>query len=142
MIVPTDDFGSGEINSGGDARNLPIYAVLTPGAPLANVCSTTTAGSTNHLGNRKLLRFDVAGTRTATIVATGPTAPTASDPDMVLYAAGVQRSRAESTAAASETLTATSLTTGTYVLELYEYSNVSGGTARGDTCFTVQLTLN
>ena len=61
---------------------------------------------------------------------------------MVLYAAGVQRARAESTTAGSETLTATSLPTGTYVLELYEYSNVAGGTARGDTCFTVQLTLN
>lgn len=142
MIVPTDDFGTGESNSGSDARNLPIYAVLSAGAPLANVCSTTTAGTTNHLGNRKLLRFDVSGTRNATITATGPTTPTASDPDMVLYAAGVQRARAESTTAGSETLTATSLPTGTYVLELYEYSNVAGGTARGDTCFTVQLTLN
>lgn len=142
IVNPTDDFGSGETNSGGDARSLPVYALLTAGTPLTNVCSTTTAGTINHLGNRKFLRFDVAGTRTATITATGPATPTASDPDLVLYAAGVERARAETATAARETLTATSLSAGTYVVELYEFSNISGGTPRGDTCFTVQLTLN
>ena len=145
IVVPTDDFGSGESNSGGLASNLPVYAVLNSGSALGNICSTTVAGSINHLGNRRLLRFDVtgAGTHTATIVATGPTTPTASDPDLVLYAAGVERARAELTTAGTETLTASSLSAGTYVVELYEYSNVApNATARGTTCFNVQLTLN
>ena len=137
----SDDFGTNEANSGGDARNLPIYAVLNAGATLPQVCSTVTNGSYNRLGNRKFLRFVVSGTRSATIIANN--GPTGSDPDLVLYAMGVEKARAESTTSGSETLAVSNLGAGTYVVELYEYSNIAkGAVARGDTCFDVQLTLN
>jgi hypothetical protein len=142
ITVPVDDYGSTETNSGGDPRNLPPFKVLVPGVS-QNVCSTTASGggTFNRLGNRKFLRFDVTGTRTATVVASN--GPTGSDPDLVLYAAGIQRARAETPASGSETLVASSLTAGNYVMEVYEYSNISrGGTPRGDTCFDVTLTLN
>ena len=146
VATTADDFGSGEANNGLDARNLPIYRGIA-GGQTVNVCSTvpTAGGVYNKLGNRRLLRFDLAATGNVTIVATydGANGATATDPDLVLYAAGVERTRAESANSNSETLNAAGLATGTYVLEAFEYSNVDPSvTARGTTCFNVQLTLS
>ena len=61
----------------------------------------------------------------------------------MLYSAGAERTRAESSANATETLTQAGLAAGTYILEVYEYSNVDPSvTARGNTCFNVQLTVS
>ena len=141
-LNPTsDDFGTNETNNAGDARNLPIYATLTSGVTLPQVCSSAVNGTYNRLGNRKFMRFDVTGTRGATIAAVN--GPTGSDPDIVLYAMGTEQARAESNASGSETLTVGKLAAGTYIVEVYEYSNVAhGAVSRGDTCFDVQLTLN
>jgi hypothetical protein len=141
----SDDFGSAETNNGLDVRNLPIYRPITGGQTL-NVCSSvpTANGVYNKLGNRRLLRIDLGSTANVSIVATydGANGATATDPDLVLYASGVERTRAESSTVNTESLTATGLAAGTYVLEVYEYSNIDPSvTARGITCFNVQLTL-
>lgn len=146
IVAGADDFGSGETNSGLDARNLPIYRSILAGQSL-EVCSSvpTASGVYNKLGNRRFLRIDLASTSTVMITATrGTTTGTAvSDPDLVLLSAGVERVRAESPADNVETLTQAGLAAGTYILEVYEFSNVDpSATARGNTCFNVQLTVS
>lgn len=146
IVAGADDFGSGETNSGLDARNLPIYRSILPGQTL-EVCSSlpTASGVYNKLGNRRFLRIDLAATGTVTATANlGATTGTAlSDPDLVLYSAGAERTRAESAADNAETLTQAGLAAGTYILEVYEFSNIDpSGAARGNTCFNVQLTVS
>lgn len=146
IVAGADDFGSGETNSGLDARNLPIYRSILAGQTL-EVCSSlpTASGVYNKLGNRRLLRIDLAAAGTVTLAANlGTNTGTAiSDPDLVLYSAGAERTRAESAANGTETLTQAGLAAGTYILEVYEFSNVDpSATARGNTCFNVQLTVS
>jgi hypothetical protein len=134
----TDDFGANESNSGGDARNLPIFRSVSSGETVV-VCSVSANGAYNRLGNRKFLRFDLAAPGTLTVRASN--GPAGSDPDLALYSAGQQRGLAESTAASVETLVITGLAAGAYVIEVYEYSNL-GGAPRGDTCFDLQVTAS
>ncbi len=142
IATATDDFGSGETNAGGDARNLPIFAAMSSGATRQICSSLPTGGSTavyNKLGNRRYLRFTLAVSSTLSIVARNGRSGT--DPDIVLYAAGVERGRADGETSGSETLTLP-LQAGTYVAEVYEFSNVSGIAPRGNECFDVTLTIS
>ncbi len=146
IVAGADDFGSGETNSGTDPQSLPIYRTILPGGA-ATVCSTNALGTYNALGNRRLLRFDLASSGNVTVVATLVGAGATSDPDMFLFGAGVELASADSGVANSETLTRSGLAAGTYILEVYEFSNLEpsagpGGAARGNTCFNVQLTVS
>lgn len=142
IVTAADDFGSGETNSGGDARNLPIFPLMTSGATRQICSSLPTGGSTavyNKLGNRRFLRFQLPVSSTVSIAARNGRGGT--DPDIVLYAAGVERGRAEGDASGSETLTLP-LPAGSYVAEIYEFSNVGGTAPRGNECFDVTLTVS
>lgn len=142
ITVAPDDFGGNETNSGGDARNLPIYPLVAANGTRQVCSSLPTGGSSatyNKLGNRRYLRFALAVGGTASIAIRNGRAGT--DPDVVLYAAGVERGRADGSASGTETLTLP-LSAGTYVAEIYEYSNVEGSTPRGNECFDVTLTIS
>jgi hypothetical protein len=143
VAVTPDDFGTGETNGGGDPLlNLPIFPLMTGGAT-RQVCSTLPTGGTsgmyNKLGNRRFLRFALPVSATVSVAARNGRSGT--DPDIVLYAAGVERGRAESQASGSETLTMP-LQADTYVAEIYEYSNIEGTAPRGRECFDVTLTIS
>jgi len=143
IATASDDFGSGETNGGGDAeRNLPIFPAMTNGA-LRRICSSLPTGGTaamyNKLGNRRFLRFSLGVSSTVSIAARNGRSGT--DPDIVLYAAGVERGRAEAEASGTETLTLP-LPAGTYVAEIYEFSNIQGTAPRGLECFDVTLTIS
>jgi hypothetical protein len=142
IATTSDDFGTGETNNGGDGRNIPIYPPIAPGGT-RQVCSNLPTGGSgavyNKLGNRRYLRFTLAVGGTVQLVARNGRSGT--DPDIVLYAAGVERGRAEGSASGTETLTQ-ALPAGTYVAEIYEYSNVAGTAPRGNECFDVTLTLS
>jgi hypothetical protein len=141
IAASTDDFGTAETNAGGDGRNLPIYPVMTSGATREICSSLPTGGSAvyNKLGNRRYLRFSLAVSGTVSIIARNGRSGT--DPDIVLYASGVERGRAEGSASGTETLTQ-SLQAGTYVAEIYEFSNIEGSAPRGIECFQVTLTVS
>jgi hypothetical protein len=142
ILTAPDDFGSGETNAGGDARNLPIFPVMTNGATRP-ICSNLPTGGTaamyNKLGNRRFLRFTLTVSSTVAIAARNGRSGT--DPDIVLYAAGVERGRAEEETSGTEILTLP-LPAGTYVAEVYEYSNIQGTAPRGSECFDVTLTIS
>jgi hypothetical protein len=143
IATGADDFGSGETNGGSVAGTLPIYTAMSSGVP-KSLCSRLPSSQAtqvyNKLGNRAFMRVDIAAGQSGTLVASGPAG---SDPDFVLYQRGAFVRSAESPASGSETLPLNGLGAGTYVAEIYEASNIdTAGTPRGDTCFTVTLTLN
>jgi len=143
IVTAPDDFGSNETNGGGDpALNLPIFPAMTAGTTRP-VCSSLPTGRSdavyNKLGNRRYLRFTLAVSSTVSIAARNGRSGT--DPDIVLYAAGVERGRAEGETSGSETLTLP-LQAGTYVAEIFEASNIYGTAPRGKECFDVTLTIS
>ena len=142
----SDDFGTGELNSGGTPQNLPLYKALVSGGS-AQACSEVTAslGTYNKLGNRKFFRFTLAATSTVTIRATSQQFNT--DPDLILFRDGVMKASAEgatpSGALGGETLTATGQPAGAYVFEVYESTNVdSSPPKQNSTWFNVDFTAS
>jgi len=134
-INVTDDFGTGETNDGGDARNLPVYQTLTIGGGSIEVCSYGTNGQYNKLGNRKYLAFEITNAGSYNFSAVGQS--TGDDPDFYVYNRGefVFNSEVVGNESATETLEI-----GSYVIDVYEYSNVEGNAK--DTCIDVTLTAN
>lgn len=144
-IHGTGAFGAGETNDGSVQESLPVYKDVTVDGGARRVCGTRAAGTYNKHGNRQFLRFVLGSSRTVTIRAqytgegsTSPFTP-APDPDIVLYRAGFLAA-AEGTADGEEVLTR-ALTSGTYVIEVYEYSHIDPDTTsrRGITCFNVSV---
>ena len=133
-IIVNDDFGTGETNDGGDARNLPVYHSLTNSGVL-ELCSYGTNGQHNKLGNRKFVKIEITNAGSYTITANGQSA--GDDPDLYVYQNGVRV--ISSDVVGNETSTQ-NLSVGVYVMDLSDYSNI-GGTAK-DTCIDVTLTAN
>jgi len=139
-ITVSDEWGSGETNDAGDSTILPLYISAAVPGTVSNVCSNDNFDS-NHDGNKigvsKFLKFTLSSARSVTINATRASKTTFStDPDLELFGAGLIDS-AESSTNNSETLTR-SLAAGTYVVEVYEYSNTTS-TPKGLTCFNVAI---
>ncbi|MCP4413722.1 MAG: hypothetical protein GY808_14270 [Gammaproteobacteria bacterium] len=134
-IVVNDDYGTGETNAGGDARNLPVYTPLTVGGGAVNVCSYDTNGQFNKLGVWKFLRFNIATSGSYLITVTGTKA--GDDPDIYLYKAGVVVGSGEATGNESFTKT---LSAGNYVAAVAEYANVKG--SGNDTCLDITISVN
>lgn len=133
-IVVTDDFATGETNNGDDARNLPVYQTLTVGGS-AEICSYGTNGQHNKLGNRKYLRFEISNAGSYNFTATGQS--NGDDPDLYVYQQGALIFNSEEVGNES---TSQTLQTGTFVMDVYEFSNIQG-TAK-DTCIDLTLTAN
>lgn len=134
-----DEWGTGETNDAGDASILPLYTAATVPGTVSNVCSNDNfdgGKDGNKIGESKYLKFTLGSTRTLTFKATRASGPSSTDPDMELYGAGLVAS-AESSVNNSETFTQT-LAAGTYVLEVFEYSNTTA-TPKGLTCFNVSI---
>ncbi|NNF16957.1 MAG: hypothetical protein HKN70_09430 [Gammaproteobacteria bacterium] len=138
----TDAFARNETNDADNANDvLPIYTALPLDGRTVNLCSIggnlppASFGTYNKLSNRRFLHFETMAPGTVSITATGPNG---SDPDLILHRAGILQV-AESVSA-TETLS-TVLEAGRYVIEIYEYSNVTDN-PRGRTCFGISATVN
>lgn len=141
------DFGSAETNSGGDARNLPVYVPIALGATVVvtSRAAASTDGSTryNKLGNRRYLVFTLTTARVVSIGVTAAgcnAAPPTRDPDVILYHRGAVVGSAE-LFGCDTLVTPSALAPGTYVIETYEFSNIdpTDGTPAGDTDISVSL---
>ena len=133
----TDIYGDSELtNNPGAVDKLPVYETIGFGQ-LVNVCSTAEHQNYNGLGVSRFLRFDLDRSRTVRISATRTSGLPYADPDIILHYKGEGIAMADSTISNSETLTGTLSTTGTYIIEVFEYSYREFGV--GTTCFNVQL---
>jgi PKD repeat protein len=134
---------------------LPVYTPIAVNGPAVNLCTsseltlpdgTSLDVSFNQLGNRRFLRFSLPGDRTIRIRVSCPSGDlTCSglprpDPDFVLSRAAERVVADEDTSTVEERVHAA--TAGDYVLEVYEYSQISptATSRRGRTCLTVTIT--
>jgi hypothetical protein len=135
-----DAAGSTETNGAGSPDTLPVYAVIVPGGGAAQVCSTDQFGTYNKLSNSRFLRIALGTADRYQVTVSGPPG---SDPDMLLYRAGVVLAFADSAADGAESFPGgLNLAAGEHVLEVYEYTNAFPdplGAARGRTCFDVRI---
>jgi len=142
-IAGNNAFGANETNFANSTATLsPIYTPLTLGAGGVSVCGTRQFGTGNKLGNRRFLTFDLATSRAVRIDVVGEVAGTPdADPDIGLWRRGLI-ALADNTGK-TESLTTGTLTAGTYVIEVADFSHIDTGTPasrRGDTCMTVSVT--
>ena len=133
-ITVNDDFGTGETNNGGDSRNLPVFNSLTDSGSI-QVCSYDTNGAYNKLGNRKYVKIEITSAGSYAFTANGTSS--GDDPDLVVYQAGEIEFASQANGNESTTR---QLSAGTYVMDIYEYSNVDGDGK--DTCIDFTLTAN
>ena len=156
-----DIWGDGEqTNNAGrpDLDLIPIYPELTLGAGPIEVCVTTEFdpdGDGNRLGNSRYLRFSVAADGNYRITVTTTTVPSEddqfSDPDFFVFREGFSPGDGSWLGATgtrnSEELDITSLSSGTYVVDVVEagfenpYGFASGSAAltQSEMCFDVSL---
>jgi len=142
-----DEYGSAEIDDGGNADALPLYRDgLTVGGAAINVCSNNTSGDFNKLGNRVYVRLTIDGTADYRIHATTTESVTGSspDPDFNLYLSGYL-AESVSAPAVDETLLI-ALDAGEYVLEVWDDNNISasqiGSLDPGRYCADLSVTVN
>lgn len=144
-ISGTDAFGAGEANAGGLPDVPPVYKEILLNASIS-VCSRNTNGSTsrNRLGNRVFLRFENDASRSVEVTAIGSPdgvgTVKATDPDIFVWRRGEVVVLAQSEVADSETSTPTSLTAGTYIIDVFDYALT--GTNTAPRCMTVSVTGN
>jgi hypothetical protein len=139
---------------------LPIYKDIAVNGPAVHVCSTDdyrsgVTGSVNKLGSRAFLRFDVESAGTHTFTATATVVPDGeiADPDLRLHRRGLlapisdaspdeEACTVEDTSGCVESFSR-SLGAGDYVLEVYEWTNITTDSDYppiGRTCFAVEIT--
>ncbi|TAK55120.1 MAG: hypothetical protein EPO25_05000 [Gammaproteobacteria bacterium] len=155
-ISGSDDFASGETGPDEEPGALPLYRPATLGLPLTVISTDryAAAGETfdrawNRFGTRRFIRVELPASGGMTITAS---AATGSDPNFVLWRRGVDQcpqggacSGADDSAATGrEEAIFTNRPAGTYVLEVYECSNLGRrcrpGPARGETAIEVTVT--
>lgn len=140
-VAAPDAWGTGEANSGGNPDAMPVYLSLSLNGPATVACTSARDGFDNKLGNRRLLRFELAQARRVEIVvrSTDGGSPVP-DPDLVLFRAG-RIASVETVTPFVERYTG-DLDAGSYVLEVFEWTHVDPGATlrRPRTCMNVSMT--
>jgi hypothetical protein len=117
-----DDFGSLETNNAGDARNLPLYQALVPGAGNTRIFTTGSPDNYyNGLENRRYFRLDVAAAGNYTITASG--VQPFNDPDILVFSNGEVVFDGDS-GGQNEILPISLPAAGTYIIEVFDSGNV------------------
>ena len=99
---------------------LPVYSDIVVNAPVITVCGTTAMQTYNGLGTRKFLRFSLVSPSGIEVKAIRNPLNGTGDPDIYLFKIG-QIDSAESWIADVEALN-TSLDSGDYIIELYDWN--------------------
>ncbi|NNF67383.1 MAG: hypothetical protein HKM98_07725, partial [Gammaproteobacteria bacterium] len=134
-----DQYATGESNDAGRGADvLPVYTVLDIDVAPLTVCTLAGQdagdfGTYNKLSVRRFLRLSVPADGNYQFVASGPSD---GDPDIVLHSGGFIT--AFEAFGQTETSPSVSMTAGSYVVEVYEFSNLTDS-PRGDTCIDVSV---
>lgn len=135
-ITGVDAFGAGETNDAGiPGATLPVVADYALGNAPLTLCSSNSAGEFNAVGNRRLVRFLATGAGTRTITLLGAAA---SDPDIRIFQAGTLVHTAENI---GDETTQYAFAIGSYIIEIYPYSNVDqlASTGGSNVCMTLEI---
>lgn len=128
-----EPFAGSETNNASAPDVLPLYTNMALDA-LSVVCSNDQFGVNNKLSVRRFLRFDVPSRDRYVIEVNGGGEGT--DPDFVLHQMG---SAMISRGLGTEEVSSVNLNSGTYLLEVYEWSNAFTSAGLGRVCFNVRV---
>lgn len=137
-IFGTGMYGENETNDANAAILLPVYNSIHVGQTI-NVCSDKRFQSYNGIDIRRLVKFTVPAEKTYqfTIARKGG-AMSRTQPRMNIYQRGQRMSGSNRTA--NDMLSANRrLSAGTYILEIYEATNIEHGNGGGLACFDVRV---
>jgi len=131
-INGTDTEATGETNTGRVADVLPLYRSVPVDGTNTEICLNTTAGTTNKLGNRAYIIFNVTspGLHTLRMQRTSGTANT--DPDFFLFRNGTLVAIADSGAPNTETDPVNLTMTGQHIVDATDFNN-------GTACFNFSV---
>ncbi|MFL0811032.1 MAG: hypothetical protein K6L76_11505 [Agarilytica sp.] len=135
-------YGVGESNIGFSDVSLPIYTEMDTGDTV-NLCSNEDGGSYNGIGVRRFIKLNITQNDSYTIEAlkTSSADNKDTDPDFRLYSMDENIATFQSGAIDIE-IGVQELQTGTYVVEFYDFDNVSEDIDGGISCFDVSVTQN
>lgn len=137
-----DAFATGESHfptSVPSSAALPLYTTATIGGPPLILFSTDDEGLYNALGNRRFIRFDVAGSSRSVTITASSSNTNMADTDFVVYRNGSVVAFGFNPPPDPETRTFTA-SPGTYIIDVYDCANGCGdqGTP-GDYNLTVTI---
>ena len=141
QIYGSGSNGFGETNDGGISSVLPVYKTATVNGNATQVCSVSDAGASNKLGNRAYVEFEATTTGSYSFTATRTGGTAVANPDLNLFKSGELVGTAKSVNSDQESLTIDLFNTGTYIVEIFDWSNTSMG-AGGDYCFDLEIITN
>jgi len=132
-ISGTNVEATDETNTGSVSNALPLYQSIPVNGTDTEVCVTTTAGTTNKLGNRVYLTFDVTSPGLHTLRATRTSGSSSTDPDFFVFRSGTLLAIGQSGAPNTETDPINLTTAGQHIIDLFDFND-------GQACFDFRIT--
>ena len=132
-INGTGAAGIGETNNGTESTSLPVYKIASVGGNAVEICSVTTNGTGNKLGNRIYVAFNITspGLHTLRVQRTSGSANT--DPDFRVFRNGTLLGIADSGTVNVETGNVNFTNTGQHIIDAYDFNE-------GNACYDFTIT--
>ena len=132
--------GNGERNSGAIRSALPVYKEVRLNGASTQLCSVDDAGLFNKLGNREFIFLNLEAEQEVQMSLLKTMGDENRDPDFNIWQGRELIHQAISSAQGEEVFE-TRLPAGEYVIEVFDFFNISGtGTKRGDSCYNFTVT--
>jgi len=133
-ISGTGAAGIGETDSGTVSTALPIYNQATVNGNAIEICSVTTNGTFNKLGNRSYIAFNVTspGVHTLNMTRTSG-ASSSTDPDFFVYRSGTLVAIVQSQANNTEVGNINFTTAGQHIIDAFDFDE-------GNACYDFTIT--
>ena len=125
--------GIGETNNGTVSTALPLYNTATVDGGPIEVCSVTTNGDENKLGNRAYIIFNVANPGPHTMTMSRISGSSNTDPDFFVFQGSTPFAFAQSGNNNNETASVNLPNTGQHVVDAFDFEN-------GDACYNFTIT--
>jgi len=132
-IDGTGPDGIGETNNGTEPTSLPVYKLASVGGNDVEVCSVTTNGTGNKLGNRVYVAFNITSPGLHTLRVQRTSGLTNTDPDFRVFRNGTLLGIADSGVVNVETGNVNFTNTGQHLIDVYDFNE-------GNACYDFSIT--
>jgi len=132
-INGTGAAGLSETNNGTETTSLPVYKIASVGGNAVEICSVTTNGTGNKLGNRIYVAFDITSPGVHTLRVQRTSGSTNTDPDFRVFRNGTLLGIADSRTVNVETASVNFTSTGQHIIDAYDFNE-------GNACYDFTIT--
>ena len=132
-INGTGAAGIGETNNGTESTSLPVYKIASVGGNAVEICSVTTNGTGNKLGNRIYVAFNITSPGMHTLRVQRTSGSTNTDPDFRVFRNGTLLGIADSGTVNVETGNVNFTNTGQHIIDAYDFNE-------GNACYDFTIT--